>query len=140
MFEAIEEHTTHIRTCRDSDDLKVRASVRGQRIVSLTTKHHIRATLRSALTAAIARPDLPVQVNAASHLHLPSAPRAKPAVWTPDRVAHYKATGQVPSSVMVWTPEQTAHFLDRAGWDRLYALFHLIAMKGLRRGEAVGLE
>ncbi|WP_017624705.1 tyrosine-type recombinase/integrase [Nocardiopsis chromatogenes] len=140
MFEAIEEHNTHIRACRESDDPKVRASVRGQRTVSLSSKHRIRATLRSALTAAIARPDLPVQVNAASHLQLPSCPRVKPMVWTPDRVARYNATGEVPSPVMVWTPEQAADFLDRAGRDRLYALFHLVAMKGLRRGEAVGLQ
>jgi hypothetical protein len=56
-----------------------------------------------------------------------------------DRVAHYRAGGQVPSTVMVWTPEQTAAFLRRAKKDRLYPLFHLIAVKGLRRGEAVGL-
>lgn len=41
---------------------------------------------------------------------------------------------------MVWTPEQTTRFLERAYRDRLYALFHLIALKGPRRGEAVGLE
>ena len=39
---------------------------------------------------------------------------------------------------MVWTPEQTGAFLDHAAGDRLYALFHLIAFRGLRRGEACG--
>ena len=45
-----------------------------------------------------------------------------------------------PSPVMVWTPEQTSLFLDRARRHRLYALFHLIAFRGLRRGEACGLR
>jgi hypothetical protein len=40
---------------------------------------------------------------------------------------------------MVWTPAQTNVFLTTARQDRLYALYHLIAHRGLRRGEAVGL-
>ncbi|MFE5855015.1 hypothetical protein ACFQ61_17635 [Streptomyces sp. NPDC056500] len=39
---------------------------------------------------------------------------------------------------MVWTPTQVGAFLDHAESDRLYALFHLIAFRGLRRGETVG--
>ncbi|SEG79039.1 Phage integrase, N-terminal SAM-like domain [Thermomonospora echinospora] len=45
-----------------------------------------------------------------------------------------------PSRVMVWTPALTKRFLDRARQHRLYALFHLIAFRGLRRGEACGLR
>lgn len=45
-----------------------------------------------------------------------------------------------PSPVMVWTPAQTQVFLDRARRHRLYALFHLIAFRGPRRGEACGLR
>ncbi|TMR23804.1 tyrosine-type recombinase/integrase [Actinomadura geliboluensis] len=45
-----------------------------------------------------------------------------------------------PSPVMVWTPEQTGTFLDRAALHRLHALYHLIAFRGLRRGEACGLR
>ena len=41
---------------------------------------------------------------------------------------------------MVWTPEQTAVFLDRAAKHRLYSLYHLIAFRGLRRGEACGQQ
>jgi integrase len=40
---------------------------------------------------------------------------------------------------MVWTPEQVGHFLDHAYGHPLYPLFHLIAHRGLRRGEACGL-
>ena len=43
-----------------------------------------------------------------------------------------------PPKVAVWTPEQTGRFLDSAVSDRLYAMYHLIAFRGLRRGEAVG--
>src|SRR5690606_6191027 len=43
-----------------------------------------------------------------------------------------------PSPVMVWTPAQLGSFLDHAASDRLYALYHLIAFRGLRRGEACG--
>ncbi|TDC85919.1 site-specific integrase [Micromonospora sp. KC606] len=39
---------------------------------------------------------------------------------------------------MVWTAEQTGAFLDFVYHDRLYALYHLIAYRGLRRGEACG--
>ncbi|WP_160051516.1 site-specific integrase [Nocardiopsis sp. FR26] len=140
MFAAIEEANTAILECRESDDAKVKASVRGQRVISLSTKHRIRATLRSALSDAVRRPDLPVSVNIASHVRLPSCPRVRPMVWTPDRVRQWKAEGTVPGEVMVWTPEQTRTFLAHARKYRwLYAMFHLIAVKGLRRGEAVGL-
>ncbi|MCY0922997.1 site-specific integrase [Streptomyces sp. H27-G5] len=44
----------------------------------------------------------------------------------------------LPSPVMVWTPEQTGAFLDFVADDRLYAMWHLIAFRGLRRGEACG--
>jgi hypothetical protein len=43
-----------------------------------------------------------------------------------------------PSPVMVWTPEQTGYFLDFIDEDRLYPLYHLIAYRGPRRGEACG--
>ncbi|GAA1745134.1 site-specific integrase [Nonomuraea bangladeshensis] len=45
-----------------------------------------------------------------------------------------------PSPVMVWTPAQLGAFLDVAAQHRLYALFHLIAFRGLRRGEGCGVR
>ncbi|GLH95593.1 hypothetical protein Pa4123_08650 [Phytohabitans aurantiacus] len=53
----------------------------------------------------------------------------------------WRDTGEVPGPVMVWTPAQTGAFLDHAArYDpALYPLFHLVAHRGLRRGEAVGL-
>ena len=41
---------------------------------------------------------------------------------------------------MVWTPEQLAVVLDAAEDNRLFAFFHLIAFRGLRRGERVGQD
>lgn len=140
MFDAIEENNVRILESKDSQDAKVRASVRGQRVISLSTKHRIRATLRSALSDAVRSPEEPVNVNAASHARLPSCPRKRPLVWTADRVRQWEQDGTVPGEVMVWTPQQTRTFLEHAkkyAW--LHALFHLVALKGLRRGEAVGL-
>lgn len=51
----------------------------------------------------------------------------------------YVATPR-PSPVMVWTPDQTTAFLQRAKGHRLYALYHLITFRGLRRGEGCGLR
>jgi integrase len=39
---------------------------------------------------------------------------------------------------MVWMPEQPGAFLDFVTEDRLYAMWHLIAFRGLRRGEVCG--
>jgi len=41
---------------------------------------------------------------------------------------------------MVWTPTQTGAFLDAIVEDEYYTLFHLVALRGLRRGEACGLR
>ncbi|MEU3017476.1 tyrosine-type recombinase/integrase [Nocardiopsis sp. NPDC007018] len=140
MFEWIEANNERILEARESEDAKVRASVRGQRVVSLSTKHRIRATLRSALSDAVRSPEESVNVNVASHARLPSCPRKRPLVWTPGRVERWAKDGTVPGEVMVWTPEQTRTFLEHSKkYVWLYPLFHLIAVKGLRRGEAVGL-
>jgi hypothetical protein len=61
-------------------------------------------------------------------------------LWTPEHVERWRQTGEKPSGVLVWTPVQVGEFLDHAEPDRLYALFHLIAFRGLRRGEAVGQD
>lgn len=55
------------------------------------------------------------------------------------RVAEWQRTGIRPP-VAVWTPAQTARFLDAIRGHRLYAAYHLIALRGLRRGEAAGLR
>ncbi|RFS86794.1 site-specific integrase [Actinomadura spongiicola] len=66
--------------------------------------------------------------------------RVKPYVWTAERVQRWQETGKAPGPVMVWTPAQTGAFLDFAVDERLYALFHLVAFRGLRRAEVAGLS
>lgn len=141
MIEAIEDRTQLARTGGISGSGGTGgqpAAIRGGRTVAPATLHRIRATLRKALNDAIRRGL--ITTNPATHLELPSGRRPKAVVWTPDRTTRWRATGVAPSAVMVWTPELTGAFLDTAAGDRLYALFHVIAYRGLRRGEACGLH
>lgn len=103
-----------------------------------TSAQRVRATLRSALADAV-RHGL-ITVNAAALVKLPSGKSPRPLVWTENRVAHWRATGVMPSRIMCWTPAQLGAFLDAANADPLYSLWHLLAFRGLRRGEACGLE
>ncbi|MEY9938598.1 integrase [Streptacidiphilus sp. MAP5-3] len=107
-----------------------------RRTVSAAACQRIRSTLRAGLNAAIKRQI--ITFNPASHVELEARKRPKALVWTDERIEHWRRTGERPSPVMVWTPEQTGAFLDHAMQDRLYALFHLITFRGLRRGEACG--
>jgi integrase len=109
-----------------------------RRATNAATKQRIRATLRAALNGAIAR-EL-ITFNPAEHVELESGKRPKAQLWTDERVARWRETGEKPSPVMVWTPAQIGRFLDQAEAHRLYALYHLIAFRGLRRGEAVGQD
>ncbi|TDD45397.1 site-specific integrase [Nonomuraea terrae] len=106
-----------------------------------------------------------VSFNAAALLKLDGGQKAKGVVWTRPRVEAFEAAYEKrlaaeraarpkarqrlerfkvwlatsrPSPVMVWTPAQLGAFLDHAAGDRLYALYHLVAFRGLRRGEACG--
>ena len=105
--------------------------------VSAATLNRIRATLRAALNAAIRRGL--ITGNPASRAELPRARRPRAVVWTPGRVEHWQRTGERPA-VAVWTAAQTAQFLHAIAGHRLYAAYHLIALRGLRRGEASGLR
>ncbi len=107
-----------------------------RRITGPATKQAIRRTLRMALNKAIAKQL--ITFNAAQHVELDPAARPKGLLWTAERVARWRETGEKPSPVMVWNPTQLGAFLDAAEGDRLYAFFHLIAHHGLRRGEGVG--
>ncbi|MER6562394.1 site-specific integrase [Streptomyces sp. NPDC001027] len=107
-------------------------------ITGPATKQRIRATLRAALNAAI-RNQL-ITFNPAAWVELESGKRPKAKLWTASNVAHWERTGEKPSLVMVWTPQQLGEFLDEAESSRLYSFFHLLAFRGLRRGEGVGIE
>ncbi|GGQ74872.1 hypothetical protein GCM10010145_50740 [Streptomyces ruber] len=81
-----------------------------------------------------------ITFNPASHVELESGRRPKPLLWTDERVRRWRETGGIPGPVMVWTPQQFGAFLDASEGDRLYAIFHLMGTRGLRRGEAVGQD
>jgi integrase len=55
------------------------------------------------------------------------------------RIEHWQVAGEWPA-VAVWTAVLTAEFLNAIADHRLYAAYHLIALHGLRRGEAAGLR
>ncbi len=109
-----------------------------RKITAAASRQRIRSTLRAALNAAIAQQL--ITFNAAEYVELDSGKRPKAVLWTDEHVARWQKTGEKPSAVMVWTPPQLGRFLDRAEGHRLYALFHLIAFRGLRRGEGVGQD
>lgn len=81
------------------------------------TVRQIHAVLRSALTSA--RRDGLIAGNPAADVSL-GGPR--------------------PAKVRPWEPAELGAFLDSASGHRLGALFELLAMTGLRRGEALGLR
>ncbi|PWI06552.1 site-specific integrase [Streptomyces sp. NWU339] len=117
---------------------KLKAMPPYRHITGPATKQRIRATLRAALNSAI-RKQL-ITFNAAEWVELESGKRPKAKLWTAQHVERWERTGEKPSPVMVWTPAQLGEFLDEAESSRLYAFFHLIAFRGLRRGEGVGQE
>ncbi len=65
--------------------------------------------------------------------HLAGKAAIRPVQAEVARVAREMAPGG-----LRWTPQQTGAFLDFVAQDRLYAMWHLIAFRGLRRGEACG--
>ncbi|HCU94543.1 MAG TPA: hypothetical protein DHU96_18225, partial [Actinobacteria bacterium] len=165
VFEAVEELNEAITEARTSGDPARRAGVKGRRLVGPATQQRIRATLRSAIGTYMKQHQGMLLANVASLLELPSGDRPKPLVWTDERVrawqkdyearladARERASGRRvnpldiwvstsrPSPVMVWTPAQTQVFLARAARHRLYAMWRLIASRGLRRGEGCGLR
>ncbi|WP_346050301.1 tyrosine-type recombinase/integrase [Actinomadura chokoriensis] len=98
----------------------------------------VHAVLSSAMGSAVKKKYL--THNPAEHVELPRQPRRKPLVWTSARVARWEENGKNPAPVMVWTPAQTGAFLDYIyEAERLYALFHLVAFRGLRRAEVAGI-
>ncbi len=107
-----------------------------RRVTGPATRLRVKATLRAALNDAIAQQI--ITFNPAAHVEIDPVRKPKALVWTHERVAKWRQTGEKPSSVMVWTPEQTGAFLDFVAEDRLYAMWHLIAFRGLRQGEACG--
>ncbi|GAA0371574.1 hypothetical protein GCM10010319_57060 [Streptomyces blastmyceticus] len=107
-----------------------------RRITGPATRQHVKATLRAALNDAIGQQI--ITFNPAAHVEIDPVRKPKALVWTDERVAKWEQTGEKPSPVMVWTPQQTGAVLDFVAEGRLYAMWHVIAFRSLRRGEACG--
>nr|WP_194891428.1 tyrosine-type recombinase/integrase [Catenulispora pinisilvae] len=105
--------------------------------LSASTVTRVHTTLRAGLNAALRRGL--IAWNPAREAEPPRRHRPRAVVWTEDLIAHWRATGERPP-VAVWTATQTASFLAAIAEDRMYAAFHLIAVRGLRRSEAAGLR
>jgi hypothetical protein len=105
--------------------------------ISAATLTQIRATLRAALNVAVRRGLL--TDNPIIQAELPRARRQRALVRSPYRVEQWRRSGERPA-VAVWTAAQTAQFLCRIEDHPLYAAFHLIALRAVRRGEAAGLR
>ena len=88
-----------------------------KRRVGPSTVRRVHATLRSALGDA--RREGLIETNPAADASLPKAERPK---------------------VRPWEAAELGAFLDHAASDRLGPMFELIALAGLRRGEACGLR
>jgi integrase len=133
--------------------------------LSAASKQRYRATLRVSLNDAV-REGL-VSVNVATLVKISAGKRPKARPWTDARVLQFeaelttrlaaareRAKGQRisafkvwckpelrPSPVMVWTPAQVERFLLHVTPEHpRYAMYHVIAFRGLRRGEAVGMR
>jgi integrase len=118
-------------------DLLARQRTRQGTPVAASTVDRIRATLRSALNAAV-REGL-IAGNPLAQVRITRPVRPHPVIWTDERVAAWRRDGIRPP-VAVWTLRQLITFLNGVEDDRLAALWWLIALRGLRRGEAAGLH
>jgi integrase len=134
----VEAEATSDRKKRRAIQERVDALPPFRRPVELTSQARILATLRVSLNDAITQQRL--TFNPAAHYSV-GARKPRPIIWTPERVARWRETGQRPGPVMVWTPVQTGQFLDHvAEHDPDYeAMWHLLVHRGPRRGETAGL-
>lgn len=128
----------------------VRATRDGRRLhsrpISESRIRRIHAVLHGALADASKlskiRPDNPADGVWRSKGGKRNKGRAKPLLWTAERVEQWEKTGVVPAKVMVWTTDQAGAFLDftETSEERMYPALHLTTYYGPRRGELVGAE
>ncbi|MEU8251986.1 site-specific integrase [Nonomuraea sp. NPDC048916] len=128
--------------------VEARAKRAGKRYSTrpLTTARikRMHAVLSKALNDAVASGKISRNPVAVIKFGKASKQRVKnrPLLWTTERVERWKEMGTVPAKVMVWSQHHCGAFLDHIteNKERLYALYHLAAFWGLRRGELVGLD
>jgi hypothetical protein len=114
-------------------DLLARQRTKNGTLIAASTVDRVRATLRSALNAAVREGLIPSNPFAQVRLGKPVRPH--PVIWTDERVEAWRRDGIRPP-VAVWTLRQLITFLTGVENDRLAALWWLIALRGLRGGRA----
>ena len=87
------------------------------KVISTATQHRIFATLRAALNAAVRQRQIPF--NPAMGVELEPEARAEAPRWS---------------------PAEASRFLDASRGDPLHLMFRIAVLRGLRRGELVGLR
>ena len=92
----------------------------GKKGISAMTIHHVHACLHKACKDAVRWGHI-----SRNPLDAADPPRAK---------------GDGSKEMKTWTKEQLKAFLESVKGDRLSPLWHVIAMTGMRRGEAIGLR
>jgi integrase len=92
----------------------------GKHGLSPMTIHHVHSCLHKAIKDAVRWGHIP-----RNPLDAADPPRGK---------------GDGSKEMRTWTREQLKAFLEAVADDRLHALWHVIAMTGMRRGEALGLR
>lgn len=103
-----------------------------------TTKQRIRATIKSCLSSAVKQGV--IADNPAKHVELAPPTRERVEPWTDAEVAHWRKTSSLPDGPRFWPPALTGQFLDAIADHEQYAVFHVLAYRGLRRGEVCGLR
>jgi hypothetical protein len=109
-----------------------------RKLTGPATQQAIRRTLRAALNSAIAQQL--ITFNPASHVELASGRRPKPCAG---RTSAYAAGGRPAryrGRSRSGRPSSSAPSSTPPGGNRLYALFHLVGFRGLRRGGVVGQD
>ncbi|MFY1689093.1 site-specific integrase [Plantactinospora sp. WMMB782] len=107
------------------------------RVLSPGTLDRIRAVLRSALSEARRRGI--IDSNPARGLRLPNGARPRAVLWDDAYEEVWRKTGMKPR-VAVWDLPHVGRFLESVRNDPMFALWWLVALHGLRRGEVAGLR
>ncbi|MFG1884551.1 tyrosine recombinase XerC [Micromonospora sp. NPDC049102] len=131
-----ELRTRHLQRAMDSI---ARQRTAGGHTLSPGTLDRIRAVLRSALSEARRRGVLKTNSNPARGLRLPNGARPRAVLWDDDHEEVWRETGIRPR-VAVWDLPHVGKFLESTRNDPMFALWWLVALHGLRRGEVAGLR
>jgi integrase len=115
------------------------ADLTGKRLQACFTVLSRQRTKKGTLIAASAVREGLIASNPLAQVRLDKPVRPRPVIWTDERVEAWRRDGIRPA-VAVWTLRQLITFLTGVENDRLAALWWLIALRGLRRGEAAALD